>query len=105
MRNGVRGSAAKPRLSVIKTNQHIHVQLIDDEKGLTLISASTLSKDLRTTEFGRKNKASAKKLGLTVADLAKKKEITQVVLDRGAAKYHGVIAAFADGAREGGLGL
>ncbi len=105
VRNHVRGTQEKPRLSIIKTNQHLHVQLIDDVSGQTIASVSTISKEFRNSEFSRKNKASAKHLGQALATLAKKKEITQVVVDRGASKYHGVVAALADGVREGGLVL
>ncbi|MCH9627628.1 MAG: 50S ribosomal protein L18 [Chlamydiales bacterium] len=102
-RKRVRGCEQKPRLCVIKTNTNIYVQLIDDEKSLTLASASTLSKEFRTTEFNKRNQTSAKQLGLKIADLAKKKAVSKVVFDRSGAKYHGVLAAVADGAREGGL--
>lgn len=101
----VRGSTERPRLCVIKTNNHIHVQLIDDEKQATLASASTSSSENRNKEFGKKNKASGKHLGLTLAKLALGKSVKKVVLDRGPFKYHGIIAAVADGAREGGLEL
>jgi large subunit ribosomal protein L18 len=77
--------------------------MIDDEAGLTLGSISTLSKELKGTEFNRKNKASAKVLGVKIAEIAKNKNIHEVVFDRGASKYHGVLAEFADAAREAGL--
>jgi large subunit ribosomal protein L18 len=102
-RKKVRGSQEKPRLCVIKSNKNIHVQLIDDEKSLTLASTSTLSKDFRATEYNRRNQTSAKQLGLKIAELAKEKSIKRVVFDRSGFKYHGVLAAVADGAREGGL--
>ncbi|MCC5832100.1 MAG: 50S ribosomal protein L18 [Chlamydiales bacterium] len=102
-RKRVRGSREKPRLCVIKSNKNIHVQLIDDENALTLASTSTLSKDFRTTEFNKRNLISAKQLGLKIAELAKGKAVKKVVFDRSGFKYHGVIAAVADGAREGGL--
>jgi len=103
VRKNLRGTFEKPRLSVVKTNCHVHVQLIDDENAHTLVSTSTIAKEFRNTEFNRKNKASAKQLGLKIAELAKAKDIKRVVFDRGPFKYHGVIAAVADGAREGGL--
>ncbi len=105
VRSSIRGNSAKPRLSVIRTNAHIHVQLIDDEKGTTLASTSTLSKEFRGSEHGRKNVSTGKQIGLKVAELAKAKNINTVVFDRGPCKYHGVVAAVADGAREGGLEL
>lgn len=105
VRKHIRGSAEKPRLSVFKSNMHLHVQLIDDDKGITLASTSTLAKAFRGTEFGRKNKASGRQLGLEIAKTALKLGAKEVVFDRGPFKYHGVVAAVADGAREGGLKL
>ncbi len=103
VRKRVRGTAEKPRLCVVKSNAHIHVQLINDEAAHTLASTSTLSGEFRQTEFNRKNKSSAHQLGLKIAELAQAKEVKKIVFDRGPFKYHGVIAAVADGAREGGL--
>ena len=103
VRSKLRGTADKPRLCVVKTNAHIIAQLIDDEQGLTLGAISTFSKELRNTEFGRKNKNSARVIGAKIASIAKAKNIDSVVFDRGFSKYHGVIAAVADGARENGL--
>lgn len=102
-RQKLRGTPAKPRLCVIKSNKHIQVQLIDDEAGITLASTSTFSKEFRKTEFNKRNKASAAKLGEKIAALATEKNIREVVFDRGAAKYHGVLASLADSARTGGL--
>jgi large subunit ribosomal protein L18 len=103
VRSKLKGTSNKPRLCVVKTNAHIIVQLIDDEQGLTLGAISTFSKELRNTEFGRKNKNSAKVIGQRIAQIAKARNIESVIFDRGASKYHGVIAAVADGARENGL--
>lgn len=103
VRKHVRGNGEKPRLCVMKTGEHLYVQLIDDEQSMTLASISTLSKEFRKSEFNRKNKTSAKQLGMKMAELAKNKNVNTVVFDRGRFKYHGVIAAVADGAREGGL--
>lgn len=103
VRKHVQGTVAKPRMCVVKTNKHIEVQLINDEEGKTLASLSTNSKELRTTEFAKKNKASAKVLGEMVAEKAKKLGITQVVFDRGPFRYHGILAELADSARAGGL--
>ncbi len=103
VRKNLRGNADRPRLSVKKTNSHIHVQLIDDEKGLSLGAVSTLSKEFRGTEFGKRNKVSAKKLGEMIAKIAIEKEISEVVFDRGASKYHGVLHELAQAAREAGL--
>ncbi len=103
VRKHVRGDGDKPRLNVVKSIKQVYVQLIDDEQSLTLASISTVSKDFRNTEFNRNNIASGKQLGLKIAELAKAKNVKKVVFDRGRFKYHGVIAAVADGAREGGL--
>jgi large subunit ribosomal protein L18 len=105
VRKHLRGDQQKPRLCVIKSGRHLYVQIIDDATGMTLASTSTISKDFRNSEFNRKNKESGKQLGLKIAEKAKDKQITTVVFDRGRSKYHGVIAALADGAREGGLQL
>jgi large subunit ribosomal protein L18 len=105
VRKHVRGTSTKPRLCVVKTNKHIQAQLIDDETGTTLVSVSTLSKELRQTEFNRKNKVSARKLGEWILEIAKSKNIKEVVFDRGPSKYHGILAELADAARAGGQGL
>lgn len=103
VRSKLKGTSLKPRLCVVKTNAHIIAQIIDDEQGVTLGSISTFSKELKNTEFGKKNKDSGKVIGQKIAQLAKAKNIDSVVFDRGSSKYHGVIAAVADGARENGL--
>jgi large subunit ribosomal protein L18 len=105
VRAQLRGNSAKPRLSVFKSNKHISVQLIDDEAGVTLGSVSTQSKELKKSEFGKKNKASAKKLGELIADIAKQKNVKEVLFDRGPFKYHGILAEIADAARNKGLKL
>lgn len=102
-RKKLRGNAERPRLCVIKSNRHIFVQLIDDERSVTLAGISTLSKDFRQTEHNKRNTSSAKQLGFKIAELAKEKAVKKVVFDRSGFKYHGVIAAVADSAREGGL--
>ena len=101
VRKKLKGSPLKPRLSVMKSNHHIGAQLIDDESGVTLVSASTLTKKFRASSG--KNKAVAKLIGEEIAKLAKEKNITTVVFDRGFNKYHGVIAELANAARVGGL--
>jgi len=103
VRKKFHGTANKPRLSVVKTNKHIYAQLIDDDKGLTLGSTSTLSKDFKNTEFNKKNKDSAKKLGEAIAILAKDLKVKAVVFDRGPYKYHGILAELANSVREQGL--
>lgn len=103
VRKHVRGTAAKPRMCVVKTNKHIQVQLIDDERGVTLASISTKAKELQKTPFCKKNKASAKVLGEKMAEKAKVLGVEKIVFDRGPFKYHGILAEVAGAAREGGL--
>lgn len=103
VRKHLRGTSVKPRLCVFKSNCHIQVQLIDDEAGKTLGAVSTFSKKFQDTEFNKKNKASARKLGEVIAEIATSMNIKEVVFDRGSAKYHGVLAELADAARAGGL--
>lgn len=103
VRKSLKGTASKPRLSVMKSNKHISVQLIDDDSGKTLGSSATFSKEFKNSEFSKKNKASAAKLGSTIAKIAKEQNISEVVFDRGPFKYHGILAAVADSAREAGL--
>jgi large subunit ribosomal protein L18 len=102
VRQNLRGTAEKPRLTVMKSNRHIAVQLIDDEKGITLASASTLMKKFRSKKL-TSNKEAARVIGTEVGEIAKEKQITTVVFDRGFYKYHGVIAELANAAREAGL--
>src|ERR1700761_7273334 len=103
VRQTLRGTSNKPRLCVIKSNKHIHAQLIDDQTGKTLGMAATFATEFRGTEFAKKNKVSAAKLGEQIAAIAKENNVTQVIFDRGAAKYHGILAALADSARAAGL--
>lgn len=103
VRKGLRGNAVKPRLCVSKTNKHISAQLIDDEAGVTLASAGTMTKAFRSTEFTSKSKAAARQVGIKLAELAKQKKIDSAVFDRGHHKYHGILAELAHGARESGL--
>jgi large subunit ribosomal protein L18 len=103
VRKHLQGTSEKPRLCVVKSNKHIQVQIIDDEKRITLGHASTFSKEFKGTEYGKKNKASAKKLGERIAEIAKEKNIKELVFDRGPFKYHGILAELADAARSAGL--
>lgn len=103
VRKRLRGTNLKPRLCVVKTNKHIQVQLIDDENGRTLGHASTFSKENRGTERSKKNKESAKMLGEAIANIAKDRNIKEVVFDRGPFKYHGILAELANAARSAGL--
>ncbi|MEY4000235.1 MAG: hypothetical protein RLZZ626_590 [Actinomycetota bacterium] len=103
LRKKISGDAARPRLVVTRSARHVFVQVVDDTKGLTLASASTMEADLR--KFDGDKTAKATKVGQLVAERAKKAGITEVVFDRGGNKYAGRVAAIADGAREGGLVL
>jgi large subunit ribosomal protein L18 len=103
LRKHLSGTAARPRLVVSRSSRHVFVQVVDDTEGKTLASASTMESDLRTFE-GDKT-AKAKRVGELVAERAKAAGVEAVVFDRGGNKYHGRVAAIADGAREGGLSL
>lgn len=103
VRSQVRGTALKPRLSVIKSNKHLSIQVIDDEASVTLFSASTMTQEMKSLQFGKKSKEAAKHLGAKIAEMAKKLNVEKVVFDRGRYKYHGLLAEFADSAREAGL--
>ncbi len=103
VRKRIQGTAARPRLVVNRSARHIFAQVIDDEAGVTLVSASTMEADLRALEAEKTEKA--RKVGEMIAQRAEDAGVTQVVFDRAGHKYHGRIAAVADGAREGGLKL
>ncbi|GAA1625489.1 50S ribosomal protein L18 [Leucobacter chromiireducens] len=103
LRKKIVGTEQRPRLVVNRSARHVFVQVVDDSKGITLASASTMEADLRAFE-GYKT-AKARKVGELVADRAKAAGIEAVVFDRGGSKYAGRVAAIADGAREGGLTL
>ena len=103
LRKKVVGTEVRPRLVVTRSARHVFVQVVDDSKGLTVASASTMEADLRA--FDGDKTAKAKKVGELVAERAKAAGIDTVVFDRGGNKYHGRVAAVADGAREGGLTL
>ena len=103
LRKKVEGTAARPRLVVTRSARHVFVQVVDDSKGHTLASASTLEADLRS--FDGDKTAKAHKVGELVAERAKTAGIDAVVFDRGGSKYAGRVAAVAEGAREGGLNL
>lgn len=102
VRKKLRGSAERPRLSVFKSLKHIGAQLIDDEKGVTLLSFSTCAKGAGEI---KKSKEGARLIGEKIAQLAKEKKIEQAIFDRGRFKYHGLVAALAEGAREKGMKL
>ena len=103
LRKKIAGTAARPRLVVTRSSRHMVAQIVDDSRGVTLASASTLEADVRALKGDKTAKAS--KVGALVAERAKAAGIDAVVFDRGGNKYHGRVAAVADGAREGGLSL
>jgi len=103
VRKKVTGTAQRPRLVVTRSARHIVAQLVDDTKGVTLASASTLEAELRQTEGAKTDKA--RRVGELIAQRATAAGVTTAVFDRAGNKYHGRVAAVADGAREGGLTL
>ena len=103
VRKKVTGTAQRPRIVVNRSSRHVFVQLVDDTQSATLASASTMEADLRALE-GDKT-AKARRVGELIAERAKAAGVEAVVFDRGGNKYHGWVAAVADGAREGGMAL
>ncbi len=103
VRKDLAGTAQRPRLAIFRSVTEIYAQVIDDSAGHTLVSASTIDKELREKAKGMKKSEQAKLVGKMVAERAKNKGITAVVFDRGGFKYIGRVKALADGAREGGL--
>ncbi len=100
VRGKISGTAECPRLDVFRSNSNIYAQLIDDVKGVTLVSASSVEKDFGETKG---NKEEARKVGQLIAKRALEKKIEEVVFDRGGYIYHGRVKELAEGAREGGL--
>ena len=105
VRKNVHGDSDRPRLTVFKSARHIYAQIIDDNKAATLVAASTVDKSVRDGVKGKKKADAAKEVGKALASRAKGKGITKVVFDRNGYRYHGRVAAVADGAREAGLEL
>ena len=99
VRGKISGTPERPRLNVYRSNANIYAQIIDDVQGVTLVSASSLDKEIE----GGGNKAAARQVGISLAAKAKEKGITEVVFDRGGYLYHGRVKELAEGAREGGL--
>src|SRR5450432_3191180 len=102
IRKKVKGTAARPRLSIRFTAKHVYAQAINDDAGTTLVFLSSLNADLRKQKL-KANIASAKVLGTAFAEKAKAAGIKSVVFDRSGARYHGKVKVFADAAREAGL--
>ncbi len=103
IRKKIFGTAERPRLCVYRSEKHIYAQIIDDTVGHTLVSASTLDKELVGKLHKTYNIDAAKEVGKLIAQRALAKGITQVVFDRGGFKFHGRVKALADSAREAGL--
>ncbi len=103
MRNRFSGTAERPRLAVFRSNNHMYAQIIDDDAQNTLVSASTLQKDVKAELQKTNNVEAASYLGTVIAKKALEKGITTVVFDRGGFIYHGKVKALADAAREAGL--
>lgn len=103
IRANMEGTAERPRLAVYRSLGHIYAQVIDDIKGHTLVSASTVDKGCRATVDGKNKKEQAREIGKMVAERAKAAGIEEVVFDRGGFIYHGRVQELAEGAREGGL--
>ncbi|GLY12770.1 50S ribosomal protein L18 [Bacillus badius] len=101
VRAKISGTAARPRLNIFRSNQHLYAQVIDDANGVTLASASTIEKDFGLEKTG--NAEAAAKVGELVAKRASEKGIKSVVFDRGGYLYHGRVKALAEAARENGL--
>ena len=103
LRKKLSGDSLRPRLVVTRSARHVFVQIVDDSKGITLASASTMEAEMRKSADDKSAKSKA--VGLLIAQRAKQAGIAEVVFDRGGNKYAGRVAAIADGAREGGLVL
>ena len=103
VRRKVQGTAERPRLNVYRSLEHIYAQLIDDVSGHTLVSLSTISRDVRSDLADLSKLEQAKSIGKSIAERAREKGIEQVIFDRGGYPYHGRIKALAEGSREGGL--
>lgn len=102
-RAAVRGTAARPRLAVYRSLRHVYAQIIDDDLGVTVAAASTLEKAAAGGLKSTGNREAGELLGKLIAERAKEKGVATVVFDRGGFRYHGVVRAIAEGAREAGL--
>ncbi len=103
IRRRLQGGAGAPRLNVFRSARHMYAQLVDDSRGHTLVSVSSLDKELRERMKGGGNVAAAKEVGKALAQRAQERGITRAVFDRGGYAYHGRVKALADAAREAGL--
>ena len=103
MRGHIHGTAERPRLAVFRSNKHMYAQIIDDKKGVTLVSASTLQADVKEGLEYTDNIEAATRVGKVIGERALQAGIKEVVFDRGGFVYHGKVQALADAAREAGL--
>ena len=103
VRKNLSGTTERPRLNVFRSLRHIHAQIINDEVGHTLVSASTSEAEVKQQIDGLDKTAQARMLGKVLAERALARGVTRVVFDRGGYKYHGRVKALAEGSREGGL--
>lgn len=103
VRKKIVGTSKRPRLAVFRSLKHIYTQIIDDEKGITLVAASTLSPELKNSLSTAGNIDAARKVGQLIANKAREQQIESVVFDRGGNPYHGRVQGLAEAAREGGL--
>ncbi len=105
IRSTIRGTAERPRMAIYKSNKHVYLQLINDLDNVTIMSVSTKSADIKSELKDKPSLEAAKIIGNALAEAAKEQGIDKVVYDRSGYKYHGIVKAAADGAREGGLDL
>ncbi|HKL16538.1 MAG TPA: 50S ribosomal protein L18 [Balneolaceae bacterium] len=103
IRATITGTAERPRLAVFKSSKHVYLQLINDRENVTITTVSSLSNDLQDEIADKSKMEAATLIGQTMAKIALDHGVKKVVFDRGGYKYHGIIKAAADGAREGGL--
>jgi large subunit ribosomal protein L18 len=103
VRKKIRGTAERPRLSVFRSLNHIYAQVVDDNLGHTVVSASALDREVRSEVEGKRKAETAQLVGKLVAERAVEKGITKVVFDRGGFKYHGRVKALAEAVRKAGL--
>lgn len=103
IRSTIRGTAERPRLSIFKSSKHVYLQLINDLDNVTITSVSTKSTALKKELDGKPSLEAAQIIGKAIAEIASEQGIKKVVFDRSGYKYHGIVKAAADGAREGGL--
>lgn len=103
IRARIHGTPDRPRLNIFRSNKYLYAQIINDEEGKTMVSIHSKAVNDRHNKENQKNVILARYLGKTLAEKAQKHKINAVIFDRGGFRYHGRVAAFADGAREGGL--